>query len=333
MPSANKKNKRGSIPSNSSVALVSPKKELIERTPENDYGVLSDPDEQSTNTNTIPPSSCETTPLPTNHETEPSAKKNSPCLSSSISHNLPSSPRHHLAADSSALECIDNQDELLPLSHSSQHSSPESSPLSQDRPLSIQPPISQSPTSNKSLETLKLKLLKDKNFSRKITLHTFFSYVILAMEIQRSCSASIAQLSVKSVQELVVYMIENHSSSNPVRIYLHTLVDTGIVTNIIESIIDFNKDNKNSSVESLYTLEENELEMFILQSTNTTAQSPATTTANTAATATTTTTAATAVNDVKVDDTTEKPENLPQTPQKCGFFKRMRCCLFSGCCG
>lgn len=117
-------------------------------------------------------------------------------------------------------------------------------------------------------------------------------------------------------------MIENHSSSNPVRIYLLTLVDTGIVTNIIESIIDFNKDNKNSSFETLYTLEENELEMFILQSSNTT----------TATTATTTTAAATQVNDVKVVDATEKSENLPQTPQKCGFFKRMRC-FFSGCCG
>ncbi len=330
MPSGNKKNKRGSIPSNSSVVSVSPKTELIERTPENDYGVLSDPDEQSTNTNTIQPSSCETTPLPTNHETEPSVKKNSPSLPESNSKTLPSSsPDHHhqhSAAASSGLECIDNQDELLPLSHSSQHSSPQSSPLSQEQPLSIQPPISQSPTSNKSLETLKLKLLKDKNFSRKITLHTFFSYVILAMEIQRSCSASIAQLCVKSVQDLIIYMIENHSCSNPVRIYLLTLVDTGIVTNIIESIIDFNKDNKNSSFETLYTLEENELEMFILQSSNTAAATTAT------ATDTTTTTAATAVNDVKVDDATEKSENLPQTPQKCGFFKRMRC-FFSGCCG
>jgi ribosomal protein L12E/L44/L45/RPP1/RPP2 len=102
-------------------------------------------------------------------------------------------------------------------------------------------------------------------------------------------------------------------------------VDTGIVTNIIESIIDFNKDNKNSSFETLYTLEENELEMFILQSSNTATAAAATATA-------TATAAATEVNDVKVDDATQKSENLPQTPQKCGFFKRMRC-FFSGCCG
>jgi hypothetical protein len=106
------------------------------------------------------------------------------------------------------------------------------SPLSPSQPLSTQPPISQSPTSTKSLDTLKLKLTRDKNFSRKITLHTFFSYIILAMEIQRSCSASIAQLCVKSVQDLVIYMIDNHSCSNSVRIYLHILNDTGVVKNI-----------------------------------------------------------------------------------------------------
>ncbi len=319
MAGGNKKNKRGSIPSQSSAMSVSPKKELIERTADNDYGVLSDPDEQTAST--ISPTHDTTTPLPTNHETETSIQKSSPSLSPSVPTTLLSFPHH--SPTSNGLECIDNQDEQLPSSHSSQQSSPQMSPLSPSQPLSTQPPISQSPTSNKSLDTLKLKLTRDKNFSRKITLHTFFSYIILAMEIQRSCSASIAHLSVKSVQDLVEYMIENHSSSNPVRIYLHTLNDTGVVKNIIESIIDFNKDNKNSSVESLYTLEENELEMFILQSAN--SSSPSST-----ATATAT---ATAVNDVKVDDTTEKSENLPQTPQKCGFFKRMRCCLFSGCCG
>lgn len=315
MAGGNKKHKRGSIPSQSSGMSVSPKKELIERTADNDYGVLSDPDEQTTST--IPPTHDTTTPLPTNHETETSIQKNSPSLS-------PSSPHHSPA--SNGLECIDNQDELLPALHSSQHSSPQMSPLSPSQPLSTQPPISQSPTSNKSLDTLKLKLTRDKNFSRKITLHTFFSYIILAMEIQRSCSASIAQLCVKSVQDLVIYMIENHSSSNPVRIYLHILNDTGVVKNIIESIIDFNKDNKNSSVETLYTLEENELEMCILQSANT--SSPSSAAPDVTATAT-----ATAVNEVKVDATETSQHNSPQTSQKCGFFKRMRCCLFSGCCG
>jgi hypothetical protein len=304
MAGGNKKHKRGSIPSQSSGMSVSPKKELIERTADNDYGVLSDPDEQTTST--IPPP----TPLSMNHEIQ---QKNSPGLS-------PSSPDRSPLA-SNGVECIDNQDELLPPLHSSQHSSPQMSPLSPSQPLSTQLPISQSPTSNKSLDTLKLKLTRDKNFSRKITLHTFFSYIILAMEIQRSCSASIAQLCVKSVQDLVIYMIDNHSCSNSVRIYLHTLNDTGVVKNIIESIIEFNKDN----IETLYTLEENELEMCILQSANT--SSPSSAAPDVTATATT------SVNEVKVDATETSQHNSPQTSQKCGFFKRMRCCLFSGCCG
>ena len=305
MAGGNKKNKRGSIPSQSSAMSVSPKKELIERTADNDYGVLSDPDEQTTST--IPPP----TTFSMNHEIQ---QKNSPGLS-------PSSPDRSPLA-SNGVECIDNQDELLPPLHSSQHSSPQMSPLSPSQHLSTQLPISQSPTSSKSLDTLKLKLTRDKNFSQKITLHTFFSYIILAMEIQRSCSASIAQLCVKSVQDLVIYMIDNHSCSNSVRIYLHTLNDTDVVKNIIESIIEFNKD----SIETLYTLEEYEL-----QSANT--SSPSSTAPDATATATVAATATTSVNEVNVDATETSQHNSPETSQKCGFFKRMRCCLFSGCCG
>jgi hypothetical protein len=306
----NKKNKRLSLvqQSTSLSAAVSPKMELIERTPDNDYGVLSDPDEQTTSV------------------TEAQVQ------SQSQSQSQPQETTTTTTTEAVGHECSYNQNERFESSHSlhssaqsSPLSSPQLSPLAQEPDLSIQPSISQNQASNqnKSLETLKLKLTRDKNFSRKITLHTFFSYIILAMEIQRSCSASIAQLDLRSVQDLIVYMIDNHTVSNPVRIYLHTLNDTGVVKNIIESIIDFNKDNKNSSFEFLYTDEENELEMFILQSANTTAITSDTTT---------TTTATTSVNDVKVDDATEKSENLPQTPQKCGFFKRMRC-FFSGCCG
>ena len=311
MMGGNKKNKRGSSSSSSSSSLqqqpsVSPTTELIERTPDNDYGVLSDPDEQ--------PSSHHQTNSPTSSDHE-----EHPNLSSPSSEHVDSPiDLEPLPVAVVALPLIPEYshilDEQSPTSQSSPQSSPQSPPLIQGQDLLI----SQNPTLNKSLETLKLKLMRDKNFSRKITLHTFFSYIILAMEIQRSCSSSIAKLSAENVQDLVVYMIENHSSSNPVRIYLHTLNDTGVVKNIIESIIDFNKDNKNSSLESLYTLEENELEMSILQSANTSSPSSAT---------------ATALNDVKIDDATKKSEKLPQTSQKCGFFKRMRCCLFSGCCG
>jgi hypothetical protein len=307
----NKKNKRLSLvqQSTSLSAAVSPKMELIERTPDNDYGVLSDPDEQTTSV------------------TE--AQVQSQSQSQSQPQETTTTTTTTTTTEAVGHECSYNQNERFESSHSlhssaqsSPLSSPQLSPLAQEPDLSIQPSISQNQASNqnKSLETLKLKLTRDKNFSRKITLHTFFSYIILAMEIQRSCSASIAQLDLRSVQDLIVYMIDNHTVSNPVRIYLHTLNDTGVVKNIIESIIEFNRDNKSSSIETLYTHEENELEICILQSANTSSQSSATATA-------------TAVNDVKLDAAETSHHNSPQTSQKCGFFKRMRCCLFSGCCG
>ena len=314
MGGGNKKNKRGSIPSSlSSSSSVSRKTELIERTPENDYGVLSDPDENSPTTDAL-------------HADEPDLND-----TSAIHHPVHQMIQEPTTEDAqpplSIHEYSHTQNEQPPSSHSPSHSplhscqdspldSPLSlSPLSQDQDPSLQQSISQTLTSNnKSLETLKLKLLKDKNFSRKITLHTFFSYIILAMEIQRSCSASIAQLSVNKVKELITYMIENHSASNPVRIYLHTLNDTGVVNNIIESIIEFNKDNKNSSLETLYTSEENELEISLILNSVIDNVS--------------------IINPAKVNVSNEQPENvLPQTSPKCGgFFKRLRS-FFSGCCG
>jgi len=114
-------------------------------------------------------------------------------------------------------------------------------------------------------------------------------------------------------------MINNHTASNPVRIYLHTLNDTGVVKNIIESIIDFNKDNKNSSIETLYTHEENELEMFIIEGSRPEVQEQETTP---------TTTTTTAPNDVGIS--VSQHQDTP-TPRRCGIFKRMRN-FFSGCC-
>jgi hypothetical protein len=298
MAGGNKKHKRGSIPSQSSEMSVSPKKELIERTADNDYGVLSDPDEQTTST--IPPTHDTTTPLPTNHETETSIQKNSPSLS-------PSSPHHSPA--SNGLECIDNQDELLPALHSSQHSSPQMSPLSPSQPLSTQPPISQSPTSTKSLDTLNLKLTRDKNFSQKITLHTFFSYIILAIDIERlsRTESTIARVSVPDVETLIEYMIENHSESEEIRNYLHTLRATGVIKNLIEAIIDFNKDQTNA-LDKLLISEQIELEMAAPTSGSASAAAPET----------------------SIQSLSSTP--APQTPQRCGFFKRLRCFL-SGCCG
>lgn len=145
MTGGSKKNKRGSSSSNSSSIgsslqqeqpSVSPTTELIERTPDNDYGVLSDPDEQ--------PSS----PSPSPSSTSPSEHVDSPIALES----------HAVAVVALPIisESGDILDEQSPTSQSSPQSPPQSPPLIQDQDLLI----SQTLTSNKSLETLKLKLTR-----------------------------------------------------------------------------------------------------------------------------------------------------------------------------
>lgn len=93
-----------------------------------------------------------------------------------------------------------------------------------------------------------------------MTLHTFFSYIILALEMERASSTSIASISPDNVQHLIEYMIEHHSETDAVRIYLQTLIDTGVVKNLIESIIEFNKD-QTEAFNKLITTEQIELEL------------------------------------------------------------------------
>jgi hypothetical protein len=197
-----------------------------------------------------------------------------------------------------------------------QHLLQPSSPSSQQQDQSIQPltqPLTQPPKSqNQSLEILQLKIATDKNFSKKITLHTFFSYVILAIELQRTADhhhhspapAGAVAISVNEVETLIEYMIENHSASEEIRTYLHTLNTNGIIRNMILAVIDFNKE-ENKSLDKLFISEQIELEMTVLQEETTTTNS----------------------GQALVDNTT------PQTPQsRGGFFKCMRR-FFSGCCG
>jgi len=349
MVGGNKKNKRGSVqssPHTSAASSVFPKTELIVRTSENDYGVLSDPDEQPTITiDTTDDTTSTATATATANATvtataaattatgtattattdegtmESSANLNSLCLFQSNSTCIPILSDYTTANDH---EYTDNQDEPLPTSrlsqhsspHSSSQSSPHSSPLSQDQSLSIPQLTSQSPTSTNSLEALKIKLARD--ISIKITLPTFFSYIIFAIELQTSLNEQAhTEVSVKSVEELVVYMIKNHSSSESVRKYLLSLFEAGVVTNIIESIIEYNNDHNNSSVETLYKKEENEIEMYILRTSAVTRDN-----------------SVTSIDDVKLDNSPARTTeyHLPQTPQQCGFFNCMRR-FFSGCCG
>jgi len=233
----NKKNKRGSIPSSPSTPSSSPSESASAsasvsgnplRTELNDYGVLSDPEEniEFVNTNLVQKEP----------ETPPGEE-----------HSAADENKHILAEPSL------QTDSLQDLQQSLQQSL-------QQTPPSIQEQKPQPPTS-KAMNALQLKLSRDKNFSKKITLHTFFSYIILAIEMQRSCSASItiANISSPEVQELIEYMIQHHTETDEVRQYLQNLMTTGVIQNLVESVIEFNKD-QTEALDKLLIAEEIELQ-------------------------------------------------------------------------
>jgi uncharacterized protein (DUF305 family) len=84
------------------------------------------------------------------------------------------------------------------------------------------------------------------------------------MEIERTTSVSIAKISPVNVLQLIEFMIDHHTESESVRIYLQTLVDTGVIRNLIESIIEFNKD-QTEAFNKLLTTEQIEVELASLQ--------------------------------------------------------------------
>jgi hypothetical protein len=295
MGGGNKKHKRGSIPSSTVVSTT----ELIQRTPENDYGVLSDPDENN-------PSS--PVHLLTKEASDDATREVSLEATVAAAAAIDGGSSSHTPSELS--EQSQSSQSQQPTQQLEQPSSQPQSPSSQQPSPSLQSQISQTQAPSKSLDALKLKLSRDKNFSRKITLHTFFSYIILAIEMQRSCSASIARISPREVETLITYMIEHHSATEDVKSYLNTLVETKVIENLIEAIIEFNKD-QTDAIDKLFTAEEIELQEMNTKETKTNKVDVPVT--------------------IATSDTTSTIET-PQTPQRCGFFKRMRC-FFSGCCG
>lgn len=301
-----KKNKRGSIPSSSAS-----KTEMIERTPENDYGVLSDPEENDPSS-PVPLLTGEAeTETETETETATAAKNvvvaREPTDSKQAQSQVPDDDVNiHIPSEPSQT------------SHVSPHSSPSLQSSSQLQHPSSQSQISQD-RSSKSLNALKLKLTTDKNYSKKITLHNFLSYVILAIEIERASSSCIARISTPNVEKLVEYMIENHSATDNIKTYLQTLIEMDVIKNLISAVIDFNKDNyDHDSLETLLSAEQMELEMVALNGP------------------TDVIVAAAAINTETIPVTLSSPEPTPQptpqTSQSCGFFKCLRR-FFSGCCG
>jgi len=230
----NKKNKRGSIPSSPTPPSSSPSSPSATasgnplRTELNDYGVLSDPEEN-------------------NELVDANLVQKEPETPLGQEHSVADEDKHILAEPSLPTDSQqDLQQSLQPTLLAS--------------PPSIQEQKSQPPAS-KAMNALQLKLSRDKNFSKKITLHTFFSYIILAIEMQRSCSASIkiAHISTQEVQELIEYMIQHHTDTDEARQYLQNLMITGVIQNLVESVIEFNKD-QTEALDKLLSVEEIELD-------------------------------------------------------------------------
>jgi hypothetical protein len=176
----------------------------------------------------------------------------------------------------------------------------------------------------KSLKALQLKLTSDKNYAKKITLHTFFSYVVLAIEIERASSASIARISAENVEKLVEYMIDNHTANEDIETYLNTLLKTDVIRNLITAVIVFNTDQA-GALDKLLSAEQMEMEMMALKD----AAAPD------AAAATAT---ATAAHDNQSHQTASTPPTpqMSQTSQSQSRTKRFwnfLKCLFCGCGG
>ena len=342
-----KKNKRGSITGTASP--TSSKTELIERTPENDYGVLSDPEEGT-----------ELNENKNQHEQElqqhPQHPQQSPILNDN---SVPISE-----PQSSASSAFENDTYSPQQKHSSPqpHTPLTQSPTLQPSPsltLSLTPPSSQqaqsppspsSPSSpqsltlsgrltpslpppspgTKSLKALQLKLTTDKNYSKKITLHTFFSYVVLAIEIERASSSSIARISAANVEKLVMYLIDNHAANKDIETYLNALLTTDVIRNLIAAVLEFNTDQADA-LDKLLSTEQMEMEMMALKAAATTAAPDATAAAaSTASTAATTN--ATHDNQSPLNASTTPTPQLSQTSRAKRFWNFLKC-LLCGCCG
>jgi hypothetical protein len=178
----------------------------------------------------------------------------------------------------------------------------------------------------KSLKALQLKLTSDKNYTKKITLHTFFSYVVLAIEIERASSASIARISAENVEKLVEYMIDNHTANEDIETYLNTLLKTDVIRNLITAVIVFNTDQA-GALDKLLSAEQMEMEMMALKDA---AATPA------AATPAATPAATADDNQSPPNATTQSPPQMSQTSQSQSRTKRFwnfLKCLFCGCGG
>jgi hypothetical protein len=266
---ANKKNKRSSIPSVDAKTTTNQQgTELNERTPENDYGVLSDPDEIN-ETTTIISDTEEKTPAPA---TAPA-------------------PAPAPAA-------------LAPAALAPAALAPATAPAA-PAPAAIEEVTSSHPPQT-NITMMERIIQNDEKYKEKMTLHTFFSFVVMALDIVLKAPA-LAPVSdiTEETESLVIYLIEHHSVNEYTKTYLRTLVDTKIIKHIIDSIVQFSNEEPQNFTK-LVSNEYNENHIFTNETQTQTKTMPPIT----------------------------EPSPAPQTPQDsppsriCSFFKK----LFSCCC-
>jgi hypothetical protein len=210
---ANKKNKRLSS-SSSSGASSNKQTDTIERTPENDYGVLSDPDEANELN--------QATSLATEEAEEAEVEANRPAMPEqilAIIHELPDTQPH--------------TPPYTPLIESQTPPSTIPEPLHQTSQIAPHP---EPMTATSSMDRLKLILSSDKKYEEKMTLHTFFSFVVMSMDLTSGGT-------VPETETLVEYLINHHSVNEYTKAYLHSLFETNVVKNIIQSILQFNNEH------------------------------------------------------------------------------------------
>jgi hypothetical protein len=193
--------------------------ELVERTPENDYGVLSDPDELTENMIDVHLEKQEERHLcETPQKTEPHSPPRSPPRSP---------PQSSMSEQEKQLSLLPSSLELSPLE-----------PLCQTSPTVIG-----QEQETTYLENLKLKISSDKKYKEKMTLQTFFSFIIMVLDTVLKSGEKSTSETEKNAEYLVEYLIKHHTVNENTEKYLQQLYDSNVVHCMIQSILHYSNDD------------------------------------------------------------------------------------------
>lgn len=205
--------------------------ELAERTPENDYGVLSDPDELTENMIDVYLEKPEEQPLcETPQKTETKSIPRSP------PHSPPHSPLQSPQPTPLQLSMLEQEKQL---------SLPPSS-------LALSPPEQLCQTSQivigqkqetTYLEILILKISSDKKYKEKMTLQSFFSFIIMVLDTVVKSGEKSTSETEKNAEYLVEYLIKHHAVNEHTEKYLQQLYDSNVVRCMIQSILHYSNDD------------------------------------------------------------------------------------------